>query len=177
MLRRRARSRRLGVGQLGSRSHSRAATLAHARLRPPAGSGAATVRPGQRCHALSRVCRLTLQSRGRAPASRVTPLISNVRLHSCRKRSTAGAVEWMSRCSRKLSGKQCRHLWQMPLLRSSSTEKRMGARYWKQEPKVSGSRHLSRTSRSPASRKPARMHSFIIGSASMVRLAMLVGSR
>ena len=81
MLKRRARSMRLWVSQLGSRLHLRVATLAHARLRSPAGYAAATVRPGQQCHALSRVCRLTRQSTGRAPASRGTPVISNVGHH------------------------------------------------------------------------------------------------
>ena len=81
MLRRCARSKRRWVSQLGSRSHSRVVAVLFARLPWRAGYAAATVCPGKQHRALSRVCRLTRQSTGRAPAGRVTPVISNVRHH------------------------------------------------------------------------------------------------
>jgi len=68
-----------GIRVTGCRLHSRVSRSVHARLPWPAGFAAATVRSGQQWCTHARGRCLTLQSTGHAPASRVMPVISNVR--------------------------------------------------------------------------------------------------
>ena len=98
-----------GIRVTGSRLHSRVSSSVHARLPWPASFTAATVRSGQQWCTHARGRCLTLQSTGRHPASRVPPVISNVR-HRQMRSARASCQHWHSNLRRSVGVATWEHI-------------------------------------------------------------------